>query len=878
MTSTPAQIESIRQTTDIVALVRSSVKLTRKGDVFWGLCPFHGPENTASFKVDNIRRRFHCFACGADGDAFKWVQETEHLTFPEAVDWLSNGHAPKVKANGHAAPHKPPRPTPTAIMPVPADAPAPVFEHPRHGKPSQTWTYMGSAGEPLAYVARFDTAEGKEIIPRVYTATGWRWQGLPKPRPLYGLDRLAARPDAPVVVVEGEKCADAAVTLCPNHVVVTWCGGVGAVEYTDWAPLAGRNVMIWPDADDPGVKAAHAIRQILGKQAKTVMPPDDAAKGFDAADALAEGWDWPRVQDWLLRRRIGEPHVHRPKKEKKARGPIPESDSDGADPMQGEGLPAPLPEPEGWPFQVLGHYRGTHFYLPNSGGTIITLSASAHVPKNFYDLAPLNFWEAQFGCRERAGWEAAANALIQTSLRVGIYDQTRLRGRGAWWDDGRVVVHLGDRLVVDGIVTPIRQHKSDYFYEVGAKIKFASGQPLSNAEASKLLDLCKMLAWERPLSAYQLAGWIAGAPICGALKWRPHIFVSGVAGAGKSWIYQNIIVRAIGNAGWPLASSVTEPGIRRVLGSDALPVMIDELEARDERGVQRVEGIMGLMRYSSSETDAIIVKGTQGGGGVDMFRIRSMFCILAIGSIIKDYADTTRISTLSLKAVAGAAGAERFARIESATRELLTDDWIDRLHSRIVGLIPVIRHNAEVFAVAGAQVLDTRRLGDQIGTQLALAYALTSIKQITPADAKAWLESQDWTEEREITQDTDGPMCLAKILEHQISVETAGRGSVKRTIGELIVLSRHTMYQTDEFISSDTAGSALKRHGIAPMKGDYEGFVAISNTHSAIGKILYDTPWASNWSRRLAVIPEALKHDKAIYFAGTVSRAVLVKV
>ncbi|MGH7486917.1 MAG: CHC2 zinc finger domain-containing protein, partial [bacterium] len=64
------------------------MKLTRKGRVFWGLCPFH-KEKSPSFKVENERRTYHCFGCGAGGDAFKWVQETEGLSFPEAVQRLA---------------------------------------------------------------------------------------------------------------------------------------------------------------------------------------------------------------------------------------------------------------------------------------------------------------------------------------------------------------------------------------------------------------------------------------------------------------------------------------------------------------------------------------------------------------------------------------------------------------------------------------------------------------------------------------------------------------------------------------------------------------------------------------------------------------------
>ena len=84
-----ALLEEILQRTDLVQLVGKRVKLERKGRVFWGLCPFH-KEKSPSFKVENERRTFHCFGCGAGGDAFKWLRETEGLNFPEAVKQLAD--------------------------------------------------------------------------------------------------------------------------------------------------------------------------------------------------------------------------------------------------------------------------------------------------------------------------------------------------------------------------------------------------------------------------------------------------------------------------------------------------------------------------------------------------------------------------------------------------------------------------------------------------------------------------------------------------------------------------------------------------------------------------------------------------------------------
>src|SRR6266566_1805055 len=81
-------LDEISRRTDIVQLVGRRIKLERKGRVFWGLCPFH-KEKSPSFKVENERRTYHCFGCGAGGDVFKWLTETEGLSFPEAVQKLA---------------------------------------------------------------------------------------------------------------------------------------------------------------------------------------------------------------------------------------------------------------------------------------------------------------------------------------------------------------------------------------------------------------------------------------------------------------------------------------------------------------------------------------------------------------------------------------------------------------------------------------------------------------------------------------------------------------------------------------------------------------------------------------------------------------------
>ena len=165
----------------------------------------------------------------------------------------------------------PPRPSASrtldgwdVVSPVPDDAPKKIPPH-RLGKPSDKWAYRNEAGELLFVVCRFDKVDGgKEILPLTFCQDGrgnreWRWRGYPPPRPLYGLDGLSEYPETSVLIVEGEKTADAAQALFPDYVAITSPGGSKAADMADWNPMKGRRVVIWPDNDDPGTDYAKDV-------------------------------------------------------------------------------------------------------------------------------------------------------------------------------------------------------------------------------------------------------------------------------------------------------------------------------------------------------------------------------------------------------------------------------------------------------------------------------------------------------------------------------------------------------------------------------------------------------------------------------------------
>jgi hypothetical protein len=137
-------------------------------------------------------------------------------------------------------------------------------------------------------------SKNKQIRPHTLGPEGWQSKAPARGFSLYRLEHL--NETGPVLIVEGEKTCDKAANLLPEFSVLTWQGGTGNVAKVDLAPLALRNVSIWPDADDAGQKAAETLSQRLldlGAQVSVVDVSDiqAVAPKWDLADEIPEGID-----------------------------------------------------------------------------------------------------------------------------------------------------------------------------------------------------------------------------------------------------------------------------------------------------------------------------------------------------------------------------------------------------------------------------------------------------------------------------------------------------------------------------------------------------------------------------------------------------------
>ena len=770
-----------------------------------------------------------------------------------------------VYVNGHVHETVAPRePGPADILtplPAPKQNPPPSqFRHWRHGEPSHVWFYRDAGGAVLCVVARYDTPTGKQFAPwrygrRVWTdkhgkpqdRTGWHCKALPEPRPLYGLDRLAARPAAPVLICEGEKAADAAGLLFPDAVAVAALNGAKSPGKSDWTPLHGRAVTIWPDNDAPGATFAAAVAELV-PGARIVAVPSEWPDGWDLADAPPTGADFGAMFAAA-----------------QARSPDRDDGADWIDLVPAyDDTPTEIPAEPAEGIVPLGYDRGIFYYFSRSAKQVFALKPGEHSRNSLMAMASVaHYWQRTEFKNAKSGnidWEAATDWLMCQCRAVGIFDPDRLRGRGAWIDNGRSVLHAGDHLIVNGSKSNLMLSGSRYVYEAAHNLVGEIRSPLNTAEAHRLVKLCNLLRWERGISGVLLAGWIAIASISGGLAWRPSIWITGPSGSGKTWVYENIIRSGLGRFALQAQSKTSEAGIRQRLGSDARPVLIDEAEREDPEAAKRLQGILDLIRQSASETGGEILKGTQDQRGAKGFRVRSAFCLSSINVGLMHAADESRVTVLALRApdpASAEADAKAFRAIQAEAIDLLTPEFSAELLARAVRLLPVIRANAETFAQAVALHLGSRRLGDQLGALLAGAYSLHSEREITAVEATTYVRAQNWdiaTAER--NAEPDEFRLIAHLTQHRVRV-TLGGSPIECTLGRLIsaALGRDT-------IDTDKAEMELRARGIRSDPGG----IIVSNTHPELARILADTPWAAGWGRTLSRLPGAESVSKPVRF------------
>lgn len=535
-------------------------------------------------------------------------------------------------------------------------------------------------------------------------------------------------------------------------------------------------------------------------------------------------------------------------------------------------------------FHVLGHDHDRYFvYVHGKNQVMEYTAAKLSTASSLIELDNLQYWELEYP-KKGGGINAlaAANDIIQLAQRRGIYTPDRIRGRGVWLDNGRLVFHLGNRLSVDGEATRLSSIQGSRFvYEAGGEMCAPAEAALTDEEGAWLVETAELYNWEQRGAGILMAGWAFLAPICGALDWRPHVWISGEAGTGKSSLQKQYLLSLI-DKGWALNAQgdSTEAGIRQSLGLDARPVLVDEAETGSETK-SRMQGVLTLIRQSSSEGGAQTFRGTVSGRAM-AYQVRSMFCLVAVAPNLTRATDIDRLTRLEM--VKGDTWktnglSDRLAKMDA------DETLSQRVFARAMKMLRVVRESAKVFASVAGQHFGRQRDGDQFGTLMAGAWCMQKSYVPSEWEAMVMIRGCDWAAlGAGVSVDgNDARVALNAILSSHIKVDNR-----PYSVGQLleIIFASPPTNHSGGLPSYEMATHALTLHGIRLSEGESPRRLLFSMNCRELVVLVEGTDFETDLIGRLARLPSAWKSKvkkkgepgpvEKVRFAGAPTRYVSV--
>ena len=512
------------------------------------------------------------------------------------------------------------------------------------------------------------------------------------------------------------------------------------------------------------------------------------------------------------------------------------------------------------PVIPLGH-SGTKmfFYFVRSTRQVVTLSPGAHSQRNFLAMAELADWELYYrtGASGVMDWPEVEGSLMAHCRDVGIYDPSLTRGRGAWRDENDIVFHAGNTLFVNGVSTPFEKYTdTKYRYVTTPSILCPADIGTTTQDSKDLLSAFRTWGWEHQnLSPLLVLGWLGCSLICGAIQWRPHLWITGSKGCGKSTL-DGLIFGILGDLVLHIQGNTTEPGLRQALNGDSRPVLFDEFEADNPNA----NAVIDTARAAASDNAAPVIKGTPEGNPI-YYRLRFSAMFSGIIANAKREADRSRIVILEMHPL---------GRDEEQRRQLVENqdrfgvDFGAGLLRRMLDALTSGAFGSSLFTLREAIRLagGDERKADVFSHLLAANHVLTSDDEMTVGEAAALAEMISKLDEGE---PSDEEACLSFLLDYLVTVE----GGYKRTIGEWLIYM-HDENRTGPAVAAVRA--ELDRHGVKSEGSD----IKIANATQGIKSVYARSQWADGSHMRiLRRFPGARAGGNA-RFAGSQSKCTVL--
>lgn len=512
----------------------------------------------------------------------------------------------------------------------------------------------------------------------------------------------------------------------------------------------------------------------------------------------------------------------------------------------------------------LGYRDGTFYYTSSSNKEIVRVGAGAHVTGILLSMMPRRYWLRHYpGAKDGTiSWDSAASDLMERCRKRGLYDDSRVRGRGCWKGENKeLVVHRGSDLLVNGKATDLSKAGKKHVYRLGLDLAGTDATPLTQEEGRKFRDVSNLLTFTNKESSYHLAGYAAIMRITGALKWRPHLWVTGSAGCGKSVTAIELLKRAAGSWGINIDGKTSEAGVRQLLNDDALPVIYDEAESNDAKDGRRMQNILDLIRQASR--GGRIVKGSPGGKATT-FHVNSTFVLGSIQVSLQKEADFTRFTVVEL-----AKDKKNDWPTVKAGIDSIDEEYGDRLFARMISRFTEFEASLSVFHKLIVES-GTGREADQLAPIMAGVWTLENDAIVTEEQARAML-SDAWSAEKAQAAVSDEEEIGETLVSHVVKLDSSSGNSERMPLAELMHLA----------VGNKAARRQLELYGLTVREERWEekkeiaDFVYVANNHPELERWFGQTKWGKNWSQSLSRLPFATA-GRRIDIGGKFRRCVRV--
>jgi putative DNA primase/helicase len=689
----------------------------------------------------------------------------------------------------------------------------------------QFWSWLDEKKNLVGYIGRKKDKRTHQIF---WTDKGWTQGSLGDNKPMFGSETLGL-PD-PVYVVEGEKTWQAASDRL-QHPVITWVGGAKAVKKTDYSGLKGRKIILCPDNDQPGLEAMNYLTNLLVDHCDIEI--------MEIPDEMPEHWD---IADWEvkdLKESIAK-YLKPIEKEKKK--------------LSNTEFLLDYINPLGFDDQKI--------YLMTKTQSVISSLKRFNLSKSdLIGLLSLSLWKQVFPSNHQDGvnWTEACDWVLRVCEKKGHFSTEQIRGLGVWRESNNsFVLHLGNKLIVDG--SELKIHDQDFvnIYPLRNSQASWSRANLSAKDASLIKDLALAFNWENEIYGPLLLGWLVCALVSGSLKWRPHIWITGPYGCGKSTVLNDFVVKLLGRWCLYVEGNTTEAGIRQSLKSDSLPVIFDESESNEKNNSKSIQDLLGLMRISSTNSCAKVLRGTVNHNSVE-FNIGSCFCLGSITVGLKQEADKSRVALLELKKNQDQV---KWSSIIQPLLSKIDDNLSKKLFSTVINNLPEFHANIELLSTVLTRKVGSARLGDQYGTLIAGFAIIDGLSKnksdlkLTESQAKDILNEYNWAF-LSLNQANDQELKLLNTIQSLIvSVSRVNSSPTRITIQELIesVTKINHSPHKPVFCEENEARAALRRYGILITNG---GDIILANDNDELRFALDGKFNSPNWNQLLKRLPDA---------------------